>query len=173
MEIASNPRRAPSAAAATRIRSGRIFHELTELSAHAVPTVALLFGNSTAGGAYVPGMVDYAVLVDQQAKVFLGGPPLVKMATGEQADDESLGVAARLAPRRLERPGRRRRRRAHHRVRAAGHRRQLQLPRRDHRPPLPWLPHRRGCRRRQQRNHQARRHRRPGFRRHRYGPAAV
>jgi acetyl-CoA carboxylase carboxyltransferase component len=75
------------------VPAGRIFHELTELSAHAVPTVALVFGNSTAGGAYVPGMCDYALLVDQRAKVFLGGPPLVKMATGEQADDESLGGA--------------------------------------------------------------------------------
>ena len=75
------------------VPAGRIFHELTELSAHAVPTVALVFGNSTAGGAYVPGMCDYAVLVDGQAKVFLGGPPLVKMATGEESDDESLGGA--------------------------------------------------------------------------------
>jgi acetyl-CoA carboxylase carboxyltransferase component len=76
------------------VPGGRTFHELTELSAHGVPTVALVFGNSTAGGAYVPGMCDYAVLVDRQAKVFLGGPPLVKMATGEEADDESLGGAA-------------------------------------------------------------------------------
>jgi acyl-CoA carboxylase subunit beta len=75
------------------VPGGRTFHELTELSAHGVPTVALVFGNSTAGGAYVPGMCDYAVLVDRQAKVFLGGPPLVKMATGEDADDESLGGA--------------------------------------------------------------------------------
>ncbi len=75
------------------VPAGRIFHELTELSALAVPTVALVFGNSTAGGAYVPGMCDYAVLVDGQAKVFLGGPPLVKMATGEESDDESLGGA--------------------------------------------------------------------------------
>src|SRR5260370_32544762 len=75
------------------VPAGRIFHELTELSANAVPTVALVFGNSTAGGAYVPGMCDYAVLVDGQAKVFLGGPPLVKMATGEESDDESLGGA--------------------------------------------------------------------------------
>ncbi|MEJ2885195.1 acyl-CoA carboxylase subunit beta [Actinomycetospora aeridis] len=75
------------------VPAGRIFHELTELSSMAIPTVALVFGNSTAGGAYVPGMCDYAVLVDRQAKVFLGGPPLVKMATGETADDESLGGA--------------------------------------------------------------------------------
>src|SRR5487761_1199834 len=75
------------------VPAGRGFHELTELSALAVPTVALVFGNSTAGGAYVPGMCDYAVLVDGQAKVFLGGPPLVKMATGEDADDEALGGA--------------------------------------------------------------------------------
>ena len=75
------------------VPGGRTFHELTELSANAVPTVALVFGNSTAGGAYVPGMCDYAVLVDRRAKVFLGGPPLVKMATGEDADDESLGGA--------------------------------------------------------------------------------
>ncbi|MFC5996362.1 acyl-CoA carboxylase subunit beta [Pseudonocardia hispaniensis] len=75
------------------VPAGRIFHELTELSAMAIPTVALVFGNSTAGGAYVPGMCDYAVLVDTQAKVFLGGPPLVRMATGEDADDEALGGA--------------------------------------------------------------------------------
>jgi acetyl-CoA carboxylase carboxyltransferase component len=73
--------------------AGKIFHDLTELSAMGVTTIALVFGNSTAGGAYVPGMCDYAVLVDGQAKVFLGGPPLVKMATGEEADDESLGGA--------------------------------------------------------------------------------
>ena len=75
------------------VPAGKIFHDLTELSAMGVPTIALVFGNSTAGGAYVPGMCDYAVLVDQQAKVFLGGPPLVKMATGEDADDEELGGA--------------------------------------------------------------------------------
>ena len=75
------------------VPAGRIFHDLTELSAMGIPTIALVFGNSTAGGAYVPGMCDYSVLVDGQAKVFLGGPPLVKMATGEDADDESLGGA--------------------------------------------------------------------------------
>lgn len=76
------------------IPAGRIFHELTALSAAGVPTVALVFGNATAGGAYVPGMSDYTVMVDQQAQVFLGGPPLVKMATGEDADSEELGGAA-------------------------------------------------------------------------------
>ncbi len=75
------------------VPAGKIFHDLTELSALGIPTIALVFGNSTAGGAYVPGMCDYAVLVDRQAKVFLGGPPLVKMATGEDADDEELGGA--------------------------------------------------------------------------------
>ena len=76
------------------VPAGRIFHDLTELSGLGIPTVALVFGNSTAGGAYVPGMCDYAVMVDRHAKVFLGGPPLVKMATGEESDDESLGGAA-------------------------------------------------------------------------------
>ncbi|KPM52004.1 acetyl-CoA carboxylase [Frankia sp. R43] len=76
------------------VQAGKIFHDLSELSSRGVPTIALVFGNSTAGGAYVPGMCDYSVLVDQQAKVFLGGPPLVKMATGEESDDEELGGAA-------------------------------------------------------------------------------
>jgi acyl-CoA carboxylase subunit beta len=75
------------------VPAGRIFAELTHLSALGIPTVALVFGSSTAGGAYVPGMCDYAVMVEGQAKVFLGGPPLVKMATGEESDDESLGGA--------------------------------------------------------------------------------
>jgi len=76
------------------VPAGRIFHDLTELSGLGIPTVALVFGNSTAGGAYVPGMCDHAVMVDQHAKVFLGGPPLVKMATGEESDDEELGGAS-------------------------------------------------------------------------------
>jgi acetyl-CoA carboxylase carboxyltransferase component len=76
------------------VPAGNIFRQLTQLSALAIPTIALVFGNATAGGAYVPAMCDYAVMVDQGAKVFLGGPPLVKMATGEESDDESLGGAA-------------------------------------------------------------------------------
>ncbi|MFI7447530.1 acyl-CoA carboxylase subunit beta [Nonomuraea sp. NPDC049714] len=75
------------------IPGGRIFRDLTRLSAAGIPTIALVFGNSTAGGAYVPGMSDYVVMVRDRAKVFLGGPPLVKMATGEESDDESLGGA--------------------------------------------------------------------------------
>ena len=76
------------------IPGGKLFRDLTRSSARKLPTVALVFGNSTAGGAYVPGMSDYTVMVEGQAKVFLGGPPLVKMATGEESDDESLGGAS-------------------------------------------------------------------------------
>jgi acetyl-CoA carboxylase carboxyltransferase component len=75
------------------IPGGSVFRDLTRLSALGVPTVAVVFGNATAGGAYVPGMSDYTIFVRDRAKVFLAGPPLVKMATGEDADDESLGGA--------------------------------------------------------------------------------
>jgi acetyl-CoA carboxylase carboxyltransferase component len=75
------------------IPGGQIFRDLTRMSAAGIPTVALVFGSSTAGGAYLPGMSDYVVMVADRAKVFLGGPPLVKMATGEESDDESLGGA--------------------------------------------------------------------------------
>jgi acyl-CoA carboxylase subunit beta len=75
------------------IPGGRTFRDLTRLSAAGIPTVTLVFGNSTAGGAYVPGMSDHVVMITGRSKVFLGGPPLVKMATGEESDDESLGGA--------------------------------------------------------------------------------
>jgi acetyl-CoA carboxylase carboxyltransferase component len=75
------------------VPGGATFRNLTQLSALGIPTIALVFGNATAGGAYLPGLCDYTVLVKGQAKVFLGGPPLVKMATGEIADDEELGGA--------------------------------------------------------------------------------
>jgi acyl-CoA carboxylase subunit beta len=75
------------------VPGGAMFRNLSRSSAERTPTIALVFGNSTAGGAYVPGMSDYVVMVKEQAKVFLGGPPLVKMATGEESDDESLGGA--------------------------------------------------------------------------------
>src|SRR5262245_23689500 len=75
------------------IPGGRTFRDLTRASAQGIPTIALVFGNSTAGGAYLPGMSDHVVMVKERAKVFLAGPPLLKMATGEEADDESLGGA--------------------------------------------------------------------------------
>jgi len=71
--------------------SGRLFHDITELSAMRIPTISIVFGSSTAGGAYQPGMSDYNIFIRQQSKVFLGGPPLVKMATGEDSTDEELG----------------------------------------------------------------------------------
>ncbi|HEY5266994.1 MAG TPA: carboxyl transferase domain-containing protein [Acidimicrobiales bacterium] len=73
--------------------SGRFFYDLIELSKMRVPTVSVVFGSSTAGGAYQPGLSDYNILVKNQSKVFLAGPPLVKMATGEESDDETLGGA--------------------------------------------------------------------------------
>jgi len=75
------------------VPGGQMFRDLTQLSAAGIPTIALVFGNSTAGGAYIPGMSDHVVMVKERSKVFLAGPPLVKMATGEESDDESLGGA--------------------------------------------------------------------------------
>ena len=75
------------------VPGGAMFRDLTQASADKIPTISLVFGNSTAGGAYIPGMSDYVVMVKGGAKVFLAGPPLVKMATGEETDDEALGGA--------------------------------------------------------------------------------
>ncbi|OEV05104.1 acyl-CoA carboxylase subunit beta [Streptomyces oceani] len=75
------------------IPGGALFRDLTRLSEAGIPTVAVVFGNSTAGGAYVPGMSDHVIMVREGAKVFLGGPPLVRMATGEEAAEEDLGGA--------------------------------------------------------------------------------
>ena len=73
--------------------TGRFFYEMIELSKMRIPTVCVVFGSSTAGGAYQPGLSDYNIVVADQSKIFLAGPPLVKMATGEESDDETLGGA--------------------------------------------------------------------------------
>lgn len=73
--------------------SGQHFYDMIELSKLGIPTVCVVFGSSTAGGAYQPGMSDYVIAVKDQSKIFLAGPPLVKMATGEVTDDETLGGA--------------------------------------------------------------------------------
>jgi acetyl-CoA carboxylase carboxyltransferase component len=75
------------------VPGGRGFREITRRSKSRIPTIAVVFGSSTAGGAYLPGMSDYVVMVKRQAQVFLAGPPLVKMATGEVSDEEALGGA--------------------------------------------------------------------------------
>ncbi len=76
------------------VPGGAGFRGLTRRSKQGLPSICLVFGSSTAGGAYVPGMSDYAVMVKDRAQVYLAGPPLVKMATGEETDHEELGGAA-------------------------------------------------------------------------------
>jgi acyl-CoA carboxylase subunit beta len=75
------------------VPGGRGFREITRRSKARIPSISVVFGNSTAGGAYLPGMSDFVVMISKQAQVFLGGPPLVKMATGEVVDEEALGGA--------------------------------------------------------------------------------
>ena len=75
------------------VHGGRGFRDLTRRSKERTPTICLVFGSSTAGGAYMPGLSDYVVMVKQQAQVYLAGPPLVKMATGEESEHEELGGA--------------------------------------------------------------------------------
>ncbi|HWZ45407.1 MAG TPA: carboxyl transferase domain-containing protein, partial [Candidatus Saccharimonadales bacterium] len=75
------------------VPGGRGFRDITRRSKARIPTISVVFGSSTAGGAYLPGMSDFVIMVKKQAQVFLAGPPLVKMATGEVSDDESLGGA--------------------------------------------------------------------------------
>lgn len=75
------------------VMGGRGFANQAKMSGMGIPQISLVFGSSTAGGAYIPGLSDYTVFVRQQALAFLGGPPLVKMATGEEVDDETLGGA--------------------------------------------------------------------------------
>ncbi len=70
---------------------GRIFYNQARLSAAGIPQIAAVMGSCTAGGAYVPAMCDEAIIVRNQGTIFLGGPPLVKAATGEVVDAETLG----------------------------------------------------------------------------------
>jgi 3-methylcrotonyl-CoA carboxylase beta subunit len=70
---------------------GRIFYNQANMSARGIPQIAVVMGSCTAGGAYVPAMCDEAIIVREQGTIFLGGPPLVKAATGEEVDAESLG----------------------------------------------------------------------------------
>ena len=72
---------------------GSIFANQARLSAAGIPQITVVHGSSTAGGAYMPGLSDYTVMVRKRAKVFLAGPPLLKAATGEIASDEDLGGA--------------------------------------------------------------------------------
>ena len=72
---------------------GRIFYHQARMSAENIPQIAVVMGSCTAGGAYVPAMADLAVIVRNQGTIFLGGPPLVKAATGEVVSAEELGGA--------------------------------------------------------------------------------
>ena len=72
---------------------GRIFYNQARLSAMGIPQISIVMGSCTAGGAYVPAMSDEAVIVRKQGTIFIGGPPLVKAATGEDVTDEDLGGA--------------------------------------------------------------------------------
>jgi acetyl-CoA carboxylase carboxyltransferase component len=74
-------------------KGGQIFRDLAVRTQNQQSSCAIVFGSSTAGGAYHPGVSDYTIFVENQAQVFLGGPPLVKMATGETIDAEELGGA--------------------------------------------------------------------------------
>src|SRR5579872_1187473 len=75
------------------VEGGRGFANQARLSAAGLPQVTVVHGSSTAGGAYLPGLSDYVVMVKDRAKVFLAGPPLLRAATGEIATDEELGGA--------------------------------------------------------------------------------
>lgn len=78
---------------ADRDHFGAIFYNQARMSAQSIPQIAVVMGSCTAGGAYVPAMCDESVIVKKNGSIFLGGPPLVKAATGEEVDSESLGGA--------------------------------------------------------------------------------
>ncbi|MEO2150802.1 MAG: carboxyl transferase domain-containing protein, partial [bacterium] len=70
---------------------GRIFYNQARMSAQGIPQISVVMGSCTAGGAYVPSMSDESIIVKNQGTIFLGGPPLVKAATGEEVSAEQLG----------------------------------------------------------------------------------
>ncbi|MDF2180878.1 carboxyl transferase domain-containing protein [Neptuniibacter sp. CAU 1671] len=72
---------------------GRIFYNQARMSAEGIPQIAVVMGPCTAGGAYIPAMADQTIMVKQQGTIYLGGPPLVKAATGERVTAEELGGA--------------------------------------------------------------------------------
>ena len=76
------------------VDGGRTFANQARLSAAGIPQIAVVHGSSTAGGAYLPGLSDYVVLIKGRSSIYLAGPPLVKAAIGEDASDEELGGAA-------------------------------------------------------------------------------
>ncbi len=80
-------------AGAMTVYVGEKWARAIEISRLRIPVISVVFGSSTAGGAYQPGMSDYNIFIKDQSKAFLAGPPLVKMATGEESDDETLGGA--------------------------------------------------------------------------------
>lgn len=75
------------------INGGKVFYNLARLSAAGIPVITVVHGSSTAGGAYMPGLSDYVVMVRDKARAFLAGPPLLRAATGEIATEEELGGA--------------------------------------------------------------------------------
>lgn len=76
-----------------RFDFGRIFYNQARLSAEGIPQISIVMGSCTAGGAYVPAMSDETIIVNKQGTIFIGGPPLVKAATGEEVSAEDLGGA--------------------------------------------------------------------------------
>src|SRR5438874_12327876 len=83
---------------------GRIFYNQAIMSAAGIPQIAAVMGSCTAGGAYVPAMSDESIIVKGQGTIFLGGPPLVKAATGEIVSPEELPVADQPGRQRVGRP---------------------------------------------------------------------
>jgi len=75
------------------VDGGRVFANMARLSAAGIPQITVVHGSSTAGGAYMPGLSDYVIAVDERAKIFLAGPPLVKAALGQDSEEAALGGA--------------------------------------------------------------------------------